>query len=293
VDYIQSLGFANFEPHEAKLLELATNLLKDIPGVRLIGTAARKGGVVSFVIDEPVMASLDVGTRLDHLGIAVRTGHHCCQPVMTRMGVPATIRASIALYNTEEEIRTLAAGVARIVEDERAKQSKKPATPAPSQGIPLKFPDPVAPSPQVAADALIDDFQMLEDWTDRYQYIISMGDKLPAMPIELKSEANRVRGCQSTVHLFARKRPNTADAIDFIADSDADIVRGLIGILEKVLAGQSAQEILAFDIEGFFKQLGLDQNLSMGRRNGLASMIQRIRAYAAAFQPDAAAKVQS
>jgi len=285
IDYIQSVGFSNFEPHEAALLKRATELLQAIPGVRLVGTAHNKGGVVSFVIEDPVVASLDVGTRLDHMGIAVRTGHHCCQPVMQRMGVPATIRASVAFYNTIEEVEALAAGVRQIVEEERAKQAKKAVTPASFQAITLKFPEPSAVSPQVAADGLIDVFQMVDDWTERYGIIISMGEKLPPMPVELKSEANRVRGCQSTVHLFARKRPNTADGIDFIADSDADIVRGLIAILEKTLAGQSAREILAFDIEGFLKQLGLDQNLSMGRRNGLASMIQRIRKYAEALAP--------
>jgi len=103
------------------------------------------------------------------------------------------------------------------------------------------------------------------------------------MAPELKIEPNLVRGCQSTVHLFARRRPGTDDAVDFIADSDADIVRGLIGILEKLFAGQSSREILAFDVESFFKRLGLDQHLSMGRRNGLASMIQRVRAYAQAL----------
>jgi len=276
-------------------LRRSISLARDVHGPRailnavdrLIGTAEKKGGVVSFVIEDPVIASLDVGTRLDHMGIAVRTGHHCCQPVMQRMGVPATVRASVAFYNTLEEIDALAAGVRQIVEAERAKQSKKPAVSAPSQGTPFKFPEPAAASPGAAAASLIDDFEMFDDWTDRYQYIISLGEKLPPMPVELKTEANRVHGCQSTVHLFARKRPSSSDAIDFIADSDADVVRGLIGILEKVLAGQSAREILAFDIEGFFKQLGLDQNLSMGRRNGLASMIQRIRAYAKALQPAA------
>jgi len=245
-----------------------------------------KVGVVSFVIEEPIIASLDVGTRLDHMGIAVRTGHHCCQPVMHRMGVPATVRASVAFYNTLEEIDALAAGVRAIVDEDRAKQSRKAsvaaATPRPGA---LKFPEPTAASPAAAAASVIDDFEMLEEWTDRYQYIISLGEKLPPMPPELKTEGNRVHGCQSTVHLFARKHPGSGDAIDFIADSDADIVRGLIGILEKVLAGQSAREILAFDVEGFFKRLGLDQNLSMGRRNGLASMIQRVRAYAKALQP--------
>jgi len=284
IDYIQSLGFAKFEPHEAALLKRATELLRAIPGVRLIGTAAQKGGVVSFVIEDPVIASLDVGTRLDHMGIAVRTGHHCCQPVMERMGVPATVRASVAFYNTVEEVEALAAGVKQIVEEERAKKAKKTKLATSSQTITLKFPEPTAVSPKAAADDLIDVFQMVDDWTERYGIIISMGEKLPPMPVELKTEANRVRGCQSTVHLFARKRPDTADGIDFIADSDADIVRGLIAILEKTLAGQSAREILAFDIEGFLKQLGLDQNLSMGRRNGLASMIQRIRKYAEALQ---------
>ena len=93
------------------------------------------------------------------------------------------------------------------------------------------------------------------------------------------------------MHLFARWHPGSQDRIDFIADSDADIVRGLIAILEHLFAGQSAREILAFDVESFFKRLGLDQHLSMGRRNGLASMIQRIRAYATALAgPTAAAK---
>jgi cysteine desulfurase/selenocysteine lyase len=79
------------------------------------------------------------------------------------------------------------------------------------------------------------------------------------------------------VHLIARKRPGTEDVIDFLADSDADIVRGLIAILQRVFSGQGARQILAFDVESFFRKLGLDQYLTLGRRNGLASMVQRIR----------------
>jgi cysteine desulfurase/selenocysteine lyase len=288
IDYIQSIGFEAFEPHEAMLLDRATKLLNEIPGVRLIGTAQKKGGVVSFVIEEPFISSLDVGTQLDHEGIAVRTGHHCCQPVMERMGVPATVRASVALYNTIEEIEVFARSVRRIVVAERAKKSKR-AAPATASKPALAFPEPAAASPEAAANELIELFEALDDWTDRYQYIISLGEKLPSMPPELKSDANRVRGCMSTVHLFARRKPGTEDGLDFLADSDAEIVRGLIGILEKVFAGQSAREIIAFDIENLFKQLGLDQNLSMGRRNGLASMIQRIRAYAGVLAGPAAA----
>jgi cysteine desulfurase/selenocysteine lyase len=282
IDYIESIGFENFEQYEADLLKHATRVLSNIPGLRIIGTANKKGGVVSFVIEDPPISSLDVGTRLDHEGIAVRTGHHCCQPVMDRMGVPATIRASVALYNTTEEIDVLAEALRKILSDETAKRAK-PAAETRESATPFQFPEPAGASPQVVADELVEVFDFLGDWTERYQYVISLGDKLPPMPPEFKIELNRVRGCQSTVHLVARKKPGTDDAVDFIADSDADIVRGLIGILEKLFAGQSGQEILAFDVESFFKRLGLDQHLSMGRRNGLSSMIQRVRAFAQAF----------
>jgi cysteine desulfurase/selenocysteine lyase len=286
IEYVESIGFRAFEPYEAELLRYATEKLSGIAGLRIIGTAGRKGGVLSFVIIDPPISLLDVGTRLDQLGIAVRTGHHCCQPVMDRMGIPATIRASVAMYNTKEEIDALVTGLRKILADESARK----ATAQPEQARSgLHFPDPVASSPQAAADALIEDFVFLGDWDERYQYLIALGEKLPIFPPELKIESNRVRGCQSTVHLVARKRPGSDDALDFIADSDADIVRGLIGILERLFAGQSSREILAFDLESFFSRIGLDKNLSMGRRNGLASMIQRIRAYSQAFAGSTAA----
>src|SRR5262249_18567959 len=105
--------------------------------------------------------------------------------------------------------------------------------------------------------------------------------KLPPMPMAWKTEENRVRGCQSTVHVQFRKRPATADLVEFLADSDADIVRGLIGVLQRIFSGQRARDILAFDVENFFRRLGLDNNLTLGRRNGLASMVQRIKSFAA------------
>ena len=124
-------------------------------------------------------------------------------------------------------------------------------------------------------------FDFLEDWSDRYQYIIELGEKLPPMPDELKTEATRVHGCQSTVFLHARKKPGTADVMEFLAASDAEIVRGELALLQKVYSGQRAGDVLAFDVHGFFGRLGLDQHLTMGRRNGLAEMVKRIRSFAA------------
>ena len=97
----------------------------------------------------------------------------------------------------------------------------------------------------------------------------------------MKTECTRIHGCQSTVYLTARKKPGTSDVLEFLADSDADLVRGLIGLLEHLFSGQKAADILAFDIEGYFARLGLDQHLSMNRRNGLEAMLKRIRQHAA------------
>ncbi len=112
VDYINSVGLDNLAAYEHKLLDYATQALSEVPGVRLIGTAREKASVLSFVV-EGVHAH-DVGTVLDQEGIAVRTGHHCAQPLMERFGVPATVRASLAFYNTKEEIDALAAGIEKV-----------------------------------------------------------------------------------------------------------------------------------------------------------------------------------
>jgi len=114
LDYVESLDRAALLAHERDLLDYGTAALEAIPGVRLIGTAPRKSSVLSFVIDG--IHPHDVGTILDQHGIAVRTGHHCAQPVMERFGVPATVRASLALYNTRSDLDALVKGIHAVRE---------------------------------------------------------------------------------------------------------------------------------------------------------------------------------
>ncbi|HWX43474.1 MAG TPA: cysteine desulfurase [Blastocatellia bacterium] len=114
IDYVKHIGLDNIAAYEHDLLTHGTELLNEIPGVRIIGTAKEKAAVISFVIEG--IHPHDVGTILDQDGIAVRTGHHCAQPVMDRFGVPATARASFAFYNTREEIDALAAGIWKVKE---------------------------------------------------------------------------------------------------------------------------------------------------------------------------------
>jgi cysteine desulfurase/selenocysteine lyase len=114
IDYLTGIGFEPIARFEQALLEYATEALARLPGVRLIGTAAEKAGVLSFVLDG--VHPHDVGTILDREGVAIRTGHHCCQPLMDRLGLPATARASLALYNTREDIDALVAGLHKVRE---------------------------------------------------------------------------------------------------------------------------------------------------------------------------------
>ncbi len=109
LDYLGDLGMENVAAHERELLGYATNAVSAVPGVRLIGTAEERAGVLSFVLDG--VHPHDLGTILDRDGIAIRTGHHCAQPVMERFGIPATARASFAVYNTKEEIDALVEGI--------------------------------------------------------------------------------------------------------------------------------------------------------------------------------------
>ncbi len=113
IDYATGLGLDRVAAHEHDLLAHGTELLAEIPAVRIIGTARDKAGVLSFVIEG--IHPHDIGTILDHEGIAIRTGHHCAQPVMERFGVPATARASLGLYNTRAELDALAAGLDRVI----------------------------------------------------------------------------------------------------------------------------------------------------------------------------------
>ncbi len=124
---------------------------------------------------------------------------------------------------------------------------------------------------------ILADFEMFDDWADRYRYLIELGEKLPALADEYKTEANKVQGCQSQVWLTAEK---SGDKIVFSADSDSAITRGLIALLVRLFSGLKSTEIAAANLS-FIEKLGFAKHLSMSRANGFASMIQMIKRLAA------------
>jgi cysteine desulfuration protein SufE len=135
-----------------------------------------------------------------------------------------------------------------------------------------------------AIDEIVANFELLDEWDDRYRYVIELGRTLPPLPDEAHTEAHKVRGCASQVWLLTHVKPDGAagPSLSFEGDSDAHIVRGLIAILFALYSGKRAKEILDIDALALFDRLGLRENLTPQRSNGLRAMIERIRAEAKA-----------
>jgi cysteine desulfuration protein SufE len=131
-------------------------------------------------------------------------------------------------------------------------------------------------------DEILETFSLLDDWDDRYRYVIELGRTLEPLPDAARVDANKVQGCASQVWLLTKVQPNGAagPALTFIGDSDAHIVRGLIAILLALYSGKPAKEILDIDAAALFDQLSLREHLTPQRSNGLRSMVERIRARA-------------
>ncbi|HRU61304.1 MAG: SufE family protein [Bacteroidota bacterium] len=133
---------------------------------------------------------------------------------------------------------------------------------------------------QELENAIVEDFALFDDWTEKYQYIIELGQQLPAMTDALKTEDRKIKGCQSSVWLSASMQDGK---VWFEADSDSTFVKGEIALLLRVLSGQAPEDVLKSELS-FIDKIGLRQHLAMTRANGLAAMIKQIKLYALGFQ---------
>lgn len=133
---------------------------------------------------------------------------------------------------------------------------------------------------QELENAIVEDFALFDDWTEKYQYIIELGQQLPAMADALKTEDRKIKGCQSSVWLSASMQDGK---VRFEADSDSTFVKGEIALLLRVLSGQAPEDVLKSELS-FIDKIGLRQHLAMTRANGLAAMIKQIKLYALGFQ---------
>jgi cysteine desulfuration protein SufE len=130
------------------------------------------------------------------------------------------------------------------------------------------------------ATALLEDFDLFDDWEDRYAYLVDLGRRLPPLPDTMKTDAHKVSGCMSQVWFVREDRGD--HRLHWRGDSDAAIVRGLIAVLQVLYEGRRFEEAEAIDVEGVFRSMGLERHLTINRRNGFYSMVSKLREFAAA-----------
>jgi cysteine desulfurase/selenocysteine lyase len=268
-NFMTDLGHDAIQAHEDALLAYATERLDALDGLRLIGTAENKASVLSFVLDG--VHPYDAGTLLDRQGIAVRTGHHCTQPLMDRLGLEGTIRASLALYNTREDVDALVDAL-RSLRMTMASNDRTVSAPAPAVAV--------EETVEERMQDVIDEFTFLDDLNLRREHLMDLGASLPVLDEQYRADDYRIHGCQSKVWLHAEERDGR---VRFRADSNAMITKGLIALLVRVLDGQPPQAILEADLDQFLEDIGMEHLISVNRKNGLAEMIKQIKLYALAL----------
>ena len=139
-------------------------------------------------------------------------------------------------------------------------------------------------------DEIVDMFELLDDWDQRYSLIIELGEELPAMPLCLKTDDNKVRGCMSQVWVSPYRTDGTSDRVSYHADCDTAIIKGVLAILVQLLENKTAQQIQQFDIDKFFTCLHLDENLSPNRHVGIYGIVDLMKKQALALQSPSTAR---
>lgn len=240
--------------------------LDSIPRVRRLSQAAHSSPIVSFVVEG--MSPLDVAVRLNGYGVAVRTGHHCCMPLMCALGVEGTVRASCSIYNGQADLDAFLNAMELIVKVQKpasggqSAEQLKPATMEDRKPISGQIKD------------LKEDLSVLDNAEDRYEMILEMGAKHPRRLESLRKVTPRVAGCMSDVRLVITQQESGEVVIE--SDSDSEFVRGLLGLVETVFSGRNRAELKAFAPSRLPDALGLVEFVSLGRRTGLEAVLRQI-----------------
>ncbi|RTE66523.1 SufS family cysteine desulfurase [Amphritea opalescens] len=265
IRFLNSLDRKALARHERALMSKAIELCSAIPGFTRIGQPTAGASILSFQLTSHHQQ--DVGLMLDQQGIAVRTGHHCAMPLMETLGLPGTIRASFAFYNSIEDVERFAAALSVIAQG----GSFSAADTVPSQSVFDSSPF----GREIKDRDILTQLTPLKNWNDRYRQIMLLGKRLPSFTAAMKADTQRINGCESDAWLVAKGDDN--GALWFAADSDARVIRGLIALVLAALNGRQPQQILDFDMDGYFEQLQLSRHLSPSRGNGLKAIIETVR----------------
>jgi len=263
IDFIKSYRVEQIHDYEKELITYCYQALDKLSGsskklVKFIVQGAPDIPVISFSLIGH--HNHDIASALNSYGIAVRSGHHCAMPLMEKLNIPGCLRISLAAYNTFEEVNYFINCLKKIItqEDELA----------------LVETDEAAENEQ-ASLSIITLFSNTKSWDSRHRQIMLLGKQLERLDKSARDEQTLISGCESLAWLVARKSDD--NVFHFQADSDAKIIRGLLFIVLAAFDKKTAAQIRAFDIESYFKTLGLLQHLSPSRGNGILAIVDKIK----------------
>lgn len=266
IRFIKSFSFTSLNQYEQTLSTYCYEKLAEIEQVKFAVEEQPDIGVLSFIVEG--IHNHDIATSLDAQGIAVRSGHHCAMPLMEYLGLTGCIRVSLAAYNTMDEIDFFIAKLRLIIKASLEKSTQQKLEPT------------ILQNNNTLKDdlAMVARFKQLKGWDQRHREIMLLGKTLTRMDRALRNENALIQGCESLAWLKANK--NDLEQFNFSCDSDAKVIRGLMVIILSAYQHKTAQQILAFDSQAYFSELGLQQHLSPSRSNGVKAIVEKIKAIA-------------
>ncbi len=259
LDTLSNIGLGAVETYENDLLHYARKRLRSVDQIRLVGEAEKHAGAVSFLLGDN--NPYDVGRLLDEYGIAVRTGHHCTMPLMKLLGIPGTVRASFALYNTRDEVDVLVSALVEV----RDRLSKRK---------PRARPKPTRATLQERHKTFVEEFGLFDEPNEKREFLMELGDLLEPFPNRWRTDDHLIRGCQSSVWLHTQFLDGR---VYYHADSNAAITKGMVAVLTRLLEGETPETILSTNIDAYLATIGIPDLITARRKTGLGAMIKRIQ----------------
>lgn len=259
IDFINKYRLNRCDNHKQLLTSYCFEKLSSVSEIKFLVNDKPDIPLFSFVIENHHQQ--DIASHLDAAGIAVRVGHHCAMPLMEYLTLSGCVRVSLAAYNSVEEVDYFI-HILKLILNNTYNELEV-----------TEVIDPKNESCEV--DAILAKFAQSKSWDAKHREIMLLGKVLPRMPKALRSDETLIAGCESAAWLSISK--SSSDIFSFSADSDAKIIRGLLVIVLAAFNNKTAQQITDFDIEQYFKALGLIQHLSPSRGNGLLAIVRKIR----------------
>jgi SufS family cysteine desulfurase len=259
IDFINKHRLNDHDNHKQLLINYCFEQLSLLNEVKFLVEEKPDIPLFSFVLNGHHQQ--DIASHLDTAGIAVRVGHHCAMPLMEHFSLPGCVRVSLAPYNSIEEVDYFIHTLKRILHNDEGESDI--------------ISNEVQNDQQDETGAILDKFAQAKGWDAKHREIMLLGKTLSRMSKDLRCDETIISGCESAAWLSISK--SSTNIFSFSADSDAKIIRGLLVIVLSAFNHKTAQQITEFDIDNYFKELGLIQHLSPSRGNGLLAIVKKIR----------------